>query len=585
MLPTITARDRGGAPLSNFIRVNQTSTTAWSLIWSVPQAVSPYQNRGAMLANEPWSGHYFVDGTIWVLLRAHLCTRLASILLRTAHAARCTRYRACLVHSLPRLWASRPPNIGGALQMYAHWTQFAEIGWKMLGVPTGGSGAVGSAQWVTLVSDTTTDYSVILDFLQAPTQRLELSFSNLPRRTLAVWQTNETDQFVKSATLIPEVNGSVFLTATHGSIYTVTTLTTPTKGDFPNVPPSQPFPLPYTDTFDSYGNDTMARYFADQGGSFSVLTQLGGGGVLAQVVPHKPGPNAWINDPDPVTLIGDLTWSNVSVFAQARLGTRSTVASGAGSDAASSPVSDNNNVVLTLDRCSPTSPFQEWNMDTPYPQYIENARTNQCLNQYGCGKNAAVITWACVPGINAGCTEFPSLSNLRWRLVGAHLILNVTGQCVASTPTGIVTVDCITPPPPAQSWQWDPTSKHLVNVGKCLSTPPLQTYVEVCGRISQFQAFAGPAKANNGVCLRLHGSDVWELREGDALLANGTTRLPTGTTWHALQLDLAADTVVGRIDGVAVTPATTRVNVTAGSVSLGSGWHPAFFDNFSMTAL
>jgi hypothetical protein len=59
----------------------QTSTTSWSLIWSVPEALAPYQNCGAMLATEPWSGHYYVDGTIY---------------------------------------------------MHAHWTQFAQIGWHIL---------------------------------------------------------------------------------------------------------------------------------------------------------------------------------------------------------------------------------------------------------------------------------------------------------------------------------------------------------------------------------------------------------------------------------------------------------------------
>lgn len=85
------AQSWGGEPGRYFIAVNQTSTTSWSLIWSVPKALSPYQGRGAMMASEPWSGHYFVDGTIWML---------------------------------------------------AHWCQFASIGWKILGVPTGGSGNI-----------------------------------------------------------------------------------------------------------------------------------------------------------------------------------------------------------------------------------------------------------------------------------------------------------------------------------------------------------------------------------------------------------------------------------------------------------
>ena len=73
---------------TNFVKANQTSTTSWSLIWSTPIALSPYQNCGAMMAHEPWSGHYTVDAAIW---------------------------------------------------MHAHWTQFTEIGWRMLAVESGSS--------------------------------------------------------------------------------------------------------------------------------------------------------------------------------------------------------------------------------------------------------------------------------------------------------------------------------------------------------------------------------------------------------------------------------------------------------------
>jgi hypothetical protein len=39
-------------------------------------------------------------------------------------------------------------------------------------------------------------------------------------------------------------------------------------------------------------------------------------GALQQVVTTAPGPNAWVNDPDPITLLGDSTaWFNVSVGA------------------------------------------------------------------------------------------------------------------------------------------------------------------------------------------------------------------------------------------------------------------------------
>ena len=58
------AKSWGPALNQNFIGANQTSTTSWSLIWSAPAALQPYQNRGAMMASTPWSGHYVVDPTV-----------------------------------------------------------------------------------------------------------------------------------------------------------------------------------------------------------------------------------------------------------------------------------------------------------------------------------------------------------------------------------------------------------------------------------------------------------------------------------------------------------------------------------------
>ena len=41
---------------NNWLNLNVTATVRWSLIWSVPEALSPYQNRGAMMASTPWCG-------------------------------------------------------------------------------------------------------------------------------------------------------------------------------------------------------------------------------------------------------------------------------------------------------------------------------------------------------------------------------------------------------------------------------------------------------------------------------------------------------------------------------------------------
>ena len=49
-----------GASLNqNFVSANQTSSVAWSLIWSTLDGLE-YANRGMMGAYEPWSGHFDV---------------------------------------------------------------------------------------------------------------------------------------------------------------------------------------------------------------------------------------------------------------------------------------------------------------------------------------------------------------------------------------------------------------------------------------------------------------------------------------------------------------------------------------------
>ena len=48
----------GRALNQNFVRMNMTSTIAWSLIWSVYGEGFPYFGNGLMYAMTPWSGYY-----------------------------------------------------------------------------------------------------------------------------------------------------------------------------------------------------------------------------------------------------------------------------------------------------------------------------------------------------------------------------------------------------------------------------------------------------------------------------------------------------------------------------------------------
>ena len=119
------------------------------------------------------------------------------------------------------------------------------------------------------------------------------------------------------------------------AMYTLTTV----QGGFhgraaAEVPAAQAFALPYTESFDSYENDTLARFFTDQGGSFSVVKPDGaasgisgsrraaGNGVLRQWTREPPGKNSWggpkPSNPPPVTLVGGEDWQSYEACVDAR---------------------------------------------------------------------------------------------------------------------------------------------------------------------------------------------------------------------------------------------------------------------------
>ncbi len=161
----------------------------------------------------------------------------------------------------------------------------------------------------------------------------------VPHDGLSLWRTTAADMFVEQPKVIPRIGSdgtaTVELTIGVDAMYTLTTV----QGGFHGrattaVPVSQPFALPYNETFDSYENDTLARFFTDQGGSFSVLTthDTGSGvsvgshavkaGVLRQWTREPPGKNSWggpkPSNPPPVTLIGGEDWQSYEACVDAR---------------------------------------------------------------------------------------------------------------------------------------------------------------------------------------------------------------------------------------------------------------------------
>ena len=252
-----------------FIVSGFTRITDWYGIGGLYQ-MQPYSGEREALvrANWPWSGHYSVN---------------------------------------PKLWA------------YAHYGQFAEIGWSYLEGASGFLNQGGS--YVTLKSPTG-DYSVVIETKDAKeTQRLRLNVSHLSQAALTVWRSTPSAQFEH----LPDqaaTRGSFELELEPDAVYTLSTTRGQRKGTFDAVPALRSFPFPYSDTFDRYRDPArwgfLPSYFADIYGAFELAPcPARAGQCLSQTAPVQP--LSWAPGWLPYTIIGDDTWTDYVVSADVYL--------------------------------------------------------------------------------------------------------------------------------------------------------------------------------------------------------------------------------------------------------------------------
>lgn len=254
----------------NFVRMNQTSTIAWSLIWSVYGNGFPYFGNGLMYAMTPWSG-YYEAGDIG------------------GHSA-----------------ALGTAGNGAAIWTNAHVCQFVEVGWKYVAVgagsgmladlPSGGGGG----SYTTLVSPDSKHFTVVIEKLEGRCLRcagqtthdeevavtlsggLEDASSKLQ-----VWSTNETHHFVFLGN-ITAVAGKFSVHVGRDSIVTVSNwFNGQAKAVLQtDIPDNTPFPTSHADDFETYAVDQGARFFADNGGSFQAARAPEASGVRVTNSPH-----------------------------------------------------------------------------------------------------------------------------------------------------------------------------------------------------------------------------------------------------------------------------------------------------------
>ncbi|MDO4172613.1 MAG: galactosylceramidase [Prevotellaceae bacterium] len=252
----------------NFIRSGVTKVVNWYDVCGT-YPLEPYsQEPPAVLAYEPWSGHYKVREALWG---------------------------------------------------YAHYGQFTKVGWTYMSdgcreLPEGGS--------MVALRSASGDYSVIIETKRAgvpQTVRIRPGGS-LSGDALCVWQSDSVSQFVRRDDIRRE-NGEFVITAMPNTVYSLSTLRGQQKGTYA-VPESRPFPLPYHETFEQYSNPEewgcLPHYTADINGAFELVDRPDGKGrCVRQVVPAPT--ICWAPDWHCYTILGDSAWRDYDVSADIML--------------------------------------------------------------------------------------------------------------------------------------------------------------------------------------------------------------------------------------------------------------------------
>lgn len=245
------------------------------VVWSVVGAyydILPVPESGLMNAREPWSGFYQLKPALWTI---------------------------------------------------AHYTQFAEPGWKFC---ESGSGYVNNeklASYVTLMNPDNDDFSVILETVDAKEiNKVLLDLHMVENKsTLYLWKTDKCNSFYKTKTF-KNVGKQLELELEPGSIYTLTTTTGQKKGDS-NVfiPNSSTFPFPYTEDFESTELNRQPKYISDQSGVFEVVkdTQNSNNKILKQAITKRGIEWLYHVNPEPHTFVGDTCWRDYTVEVDAQL--------------------------------------------------------------------------------------------------------------------------------------------------------------------------------------------------------------------------------------------------------------------------
>jgi galactosylceramidase len=207
-------------------------------------------------------------------------------------------------------------TINDALWAYAHMTQFAQPGWQFL---DNASGALtGGGDYATLLSPDKTDFSIVADTSGATaSQTITFTLAGGPSpASVNVWRSDANAQF-QQETAIPVSGGSFSVTMEANAIYSITTTTGQAKGTAPASPAAAPFPFPYYENYDHYGDFVSVGYrpyyHADIAATFELAERPDGAGQCLHQIVAQPA-QSWAPEPSgPYTIVGDGAWTSYEV--------------------------------------------------------------------------------------------------------------------------------------------------------------------------------------------------------------------------------------------------------------------------------
>jgi Glycosyl hydrolase family 59 len=302
VVPCAPALDR--AVVRGYVEARLTGFIEWPALDAMPPGL-PFENRGLVTADQPWSGSYRVNAMTWA-------------------TAQLTQFA----------W---PPSPG------------SRVSWRYLNAGSGllrGHAADGS--YVSLVRTTGpgrrdrgrgTDWSTIIEATTATSvQRAAFHVTggqHLGRRVVHVWASDfapgsRGPQFTRLRDIRPSRDGRLTLTVRPGWVYSLTTTSSQGKGRGRGRA-ARPFPLPFTDSLAGSGPagaaDDEPRYLAAQDGAFELAPcQVRDGrdgtcteqkAVAMPVFWHNAGAQPGTHFP--YATVGDQSWTNYQVSADVLL--------------------------------------------------------------------------------------------------------------------------------------------------------------------------------------------------------------------------------------------------------------------------